>query len=276
MKTLLKGLGRAKARTILNAIIILSVTISVGIVLATPFNFSDEKDFKDAKASTSQSTESKDSTTKQTESRKSKSESEPQITMQKPDNDGFSTMKVITLAGIAIVGAGLLILVNLVSTNRRKEEIAQINANGISMGEIKKQFFKEALVTVLCVGIIGSAVATFVSRPISNAIFKNEISSSHSASFGENGMTPPSMPDGNFTPPSNDNSSGSFTPPSFDKNGKFDGNNNYLLIVLTTLGYTVVLSIIAGVFCALPIKKDKKENDIYIDKNQDEETEDKE
>ena len=156
MKTLLKGLGRAKARTILNAIIILSVTISVGIVLATPFNFGDEKDFKDAKASTSQSTESKDSTTKQTESQKSKSESRPQITMQKPDNDGFSTMKVITLAGIAIVGAGLLILVNLVSTNRRKEEIAQINANGISMGEIKKQFFKEALVTVLCVGIIGT------------------------------------------------------------------------------------------------------------------------
>lgn len=288
MKTLLKGLGRAKARTILNAIIILSVTISVGIVLATPFNFGDEKDFKDAKASTSQSPESKDSTTKQTESQKSKSESRPQITMQKPDNDGFSTMKVITLSGIAIVGAGLLILVNLVSTNRRKEEIAQINANGISMGEIKKQFFKEALVTVLCVGIIGSAVATFVSRPISNAIFKNEISSSHSASFGENSMTPPSMSDGNFTPPSNDNSSGSFTPPSndnssgnftppsFDKNGKFDGNNNYLLIVLTTLGYTVVLSLIAGAFCALPIKKDKKENDIYIDKNQDEETEDKE
>ena len=265
MKTLLKGLGRAKARTILNAIIILSVTISVGIVLATPFNFGDKKDFKDAKASTSQSTESKDSTTKQTESRKSKSESRPQITMQKPDNDGFSTMKVITLAGIAIVGAGLLILVNLVSTNRRKEEIAQINANGISMGEFKKQFFKEALVTVLCVGIIGSAVATFVSRPISDAIFKNEISSSQSANFSDSGMTPPS----------NDNSTGNFTPPAFNKNGGF-GGNNYLLIALTTLGYTVVLSVVAGVFCALPIKKDKKENDIYVENNQDEETEDKE
>ena len=88
-------------------------------------------------------------------------------------------------------------------------------------------------------------------------------------------MTPPSMSDGNFTPPSNDNSLGNVTPPAFNKNGDF-GGNNYLLIALTTLGYTVVLSVVAGVFCALPIKKDKKENDIYVERNQNEETEEKE
>ena len=256
MKTLFQGLIRAKFRTVLNALIILLVTISVGIVLAMPFNFDDKKDFRDAKTSTTQSTQSENSKSEQTESSDSKNENIPQKPMQNPQNNGFSTAKIIVLSGIAIVGALLLVLVNFISTNCRKEEIAKIHANGISMGDIKKQFFKEALLTVLFVGIIGSAAATFVSRPIANAVFKNEPNFSQSDDFNDEDLTPPAF-DG-----ANDNkNSGNFTPPTFDKKSDFRGNN-FLLIALTSLGYTVVLSVVSGVFCGLPIKKDKKGTEI--------------
>ncbi len=298
MKTLLKGLARAKGRTIINALIILLATVAVGVVLAAPIGIGDKQDFANnnqtsniQKSSSTENSSSESSETAITQNSNSDNESSSQQIMmgQKPNGGNFNTTKAIILAGIAIVGAGLLILVNLVSTNRRKEEIEQIHANGISMSDIKKQFFKEALLTVLVVGIIGSAVATFVSKPIANTVFSNGISSSEMGAFGGKCSTPPSLPggdNGNMQPPSDNNSSAnsnsenSSTDNSFGNNnsngfpsgnmpqggpiGEHGGNNHYLLIALATLGYTVVLSLVAGVFCALPIKTDKTDNNIYI------------
>jgi ABC-type antimicrobial peptide transport system permease subunit len=205
MSSIINGLKRAKLRTLLNSLIIILVAVAVCVTVYTPA-IGNGKELKGEMPSFSQSEQTTESgntdgqltettqaeTTTVAESSESTTESaddkSSSTTDEKSDNgehqdfgqggdfrgrNGFDKSNVIALIVIAVAGAGLLILVNMVSTKRRKSEILLIESNGVNKKIIKKQFFTEVFVSLLVAGIIGTAVGAVVAKPVSGLLYSN-------------------------------------------------------------------------------------------------------
>ena len=263
--SVIKGLFRAKLRTILNLIIMIAVAVAVCITLNVPFGTGGaQKEFPENSITQSEQ-EDNSLTASSTASNQS--------------------MTIITLIGIAVVGAGLLIVVNVVSTKKREEEISRIISAGVDKKVIKKQFFIEAFLTVLVAGIIGTAIGACVAAPVSNAVMESKMTNmaankgDRQIPTNENGeqMTRPDRE--NAVKPTNENGEeitggykGNFEAPD-DENGDMPAlpsdsdekrqpadrpnnqTNNYFLMCIVSLCYTIGLALISGFFCCNPIEK---------------------
>ncbi|MGN0173580.1 MAG: FtsX-like permease family protein [Acutalibacteraceae bacterium] len=281
MKAFFKGIMRAKLRTALNALVIIAVAFSVCLTLSTPIGMRKTEGIppQNNSNSSTNTTQNSTQTTSQIVNEPSSGSSDEAASTDE-NNDlhktkNFSSVNLMILVGIAVVGAGLLILINIISTNKRKEEIKQINAKGVSISAIKKQFFVEVFLIVLIFGVIGTAVAAVCAKPISNAMFQNnrpdfsqmqggaaengdsekpqiptgEDGEAKAMPRGDNSETPPEKPDANINGNSNSKLDRS------DMN--YDRSTNYFVMCLASFGYTLGLALIAGFFCSKPIKDDK-------------------
>lgn len=300
--SVIKGLFRAKLRTILNLIIMIAVAVAVCITLNVPFGTggaqkefpensitqSEQEDNSLTASSTASNQSQTDENAQNVENLPNGENGEENADAQKTQpnrNNVMNSVTIVTLIGIAVVGAGLLIGINVVSTKKREEEISRIISAGVDKKVIKKQFFIEAFLTVLVAGIIGTAIGACVAAPVSNAVMESKMTNmaankgDRQIPTNENGeqMTRPDRE--NAVKPTNENGEeitggykGNFEAPD-DENGDMPAlpsdsdekrqpadrpnnqTNNYFLMCIVSLCYTIGLALISGFFCCNPIEK---------------------
>lgn len=123
----------------------------------------------------------------------------------------LSTTAGYFLIVILLIGAVILVVLNIFNVRERKYEIGVLTAMGMKKGKVALQFVTEIFVVTICAVIIGIVVGGVSAVPVTNALLENQTSAQSMQStqleqnFGRennmNGMqTPPDMPDnGSFS-----------------------------------------------------------------------------
>ncbi len=161
---------------------------------------------------------------------------------------------------ILIIGAVILVVLNIFNIRERKYEIGVLMAIGMKKGKVAMQFLTEVFVVTLAAVIIGIGVGAVSAVPVTNALLANQIESSQgqadkiTESFGRGEM--PDM--GNMG--GCGGGMGGMQPPSdnkFEAIGNIFGEDaaNYvsevnsamnLTVVLQMLGIAILLTLVAG------------------------------
>lgn len=81
---------------------------------------------------------------------------------------------------VFVIGAIVLVVLNIFSIRERKQEIGILCALGMNKTKIVLQFFSETLFIALFAFIIGSGLGAITSVPITNTLLENQISSTNS------------------------------------------------------------------------------------------------
>ena len=84
------------------------------------------------------------------------------------------TFLVITL----IIGAAVLLIINMINIRERKYEIGVLRTIGMKKSKVCLQFILELLIVALASLLLGAGIGSFVSVPISNKLLANEIATS--------------------------------------------------------------------------------------------------
>ena len=84
------------------------------------------------------------------------------------------TFLVITL----IIGAAVLLIINMINIRERKYEIWVLRTIGMKKSKVCLQFILELLIVALASLLLGAGIGSFVSVPISNKLLANEIATS--------------------------------------------------------------------------------------------------
>lgn len=84
------------------------------------------------------------------------------------------TFLVITL----IIGAAVLLIINMINIRERKYEIGVLRTIGMKKTKVCLQFILELLIVALASLLLGAGIGSFVSVPISNKLLENEIATS--------------------------------------------------------------------------------------------------
>ncbi len=98
------------------------------------------------------------------------------------------TFLVITL----IIGAAVLLIINMINIRERKYEIGVLRTIGMKKSKVCLQFILELLIVALASLLLGAGIGSFASVPISNKLLENEIAASKSENnnirenFGKN------------------------------------------------------------------------------------------
>lgn len=160
------------------------------------------------------------------------------------------------LAVILIIGAIILIVLNIFSVRERKYEIGVLTAMGMKKHKVALQFITEIFIVTIIAVMIGAIVGTVSSVPVANALLKNQTTASEERTqnieqnFGRDEMPDniPEMPTGNR---------GGFK-------GMFENAQNYVTeidsatdftVILQMLGIAVILTLIAGLASMLFIMR---------------------
>ena len=121
---------------------------------------------------------------------------------------------------VLIIGAVILVVINIFNIRERKYEIGVLTAIGMKKRKVAVQFVTELFVVTLISIIIGTAIGAAVSVPVTNKLLADNITANQQEEqevtdgFGRDTqiqgggmtqMTPPNMPNGNNMqqPPSN-------------------------------------------------------------------------
>lgn len=156
----------------------------------------------------------------------------------------LSTMAGWFLLVILIIGAVILIVLNIFNIRERKYEIGVLTAMGMKKGKVALQFITEIFMVTLVAVIIGVGIGAVSSVPVTNALLENQISSQQSQSqqieknFGRSGdMQQGNMPDGDMPSDKGEKGSGF---------GGFFGNSsqNYVSEINSAINFTVVLQML--------------------------------
>ena len=156
----------------------------------------------------------------------------------------LSTMAGWFLLVILIIGAVILIVLNIFNIRERKYEIGVLTAMGMKKGKVALQFITEIFIVTLVAVIIGVGIGAVSSVPVTNALLENQISSQQSQSqqieknFGRSGdMQQGNMPDGDMPSDKGEKGSGF---------GGFFGNSsqNYVSEINSAMNFTVVLQML--------------------------------
>ncbi len=83
---------------------------------------------------------------------------------------------------ILVIGAIILIVLNIFSVRERKYEIGVLMAMGMKKGKVALQFISEIMIVTLMAAIIGGAAGAASSVPVTNALLQNQITASQEAS----------------------------------------------------------------------------------------------
>lgn len=78
---------------------------------------------------------------------------------------------------ILVIGAIILIVLNIFNVRERKYEIGVLTAMGMSKGKVALQFLTEIFAVTLSAVIIGAAAGAVSSVPVTNALLQNQVES---------------------------------------------------------------------------------------------------
>ncbi len=179
----------------------------------------------------------------------------------------LGTMAGWFLLVILIIGAIILIVLNIFNVRERKYEIGVLTAMGMKKGKVAMQFLTEIFVVTMAAVIIGVLAGAVSAVPVTNALLENQISSTESQSaeidknFGrENGGSfggrgnAPAMPDGEMSDGGKmdkpDDEGKGFIGNVFGENAanyvsEIDSAMNFT-VVLQMLGIAILLTLISG------------------------------
>ena len=120
----------------------------------------------------------------------------------------LSTFAKYFLIIVLIIGAAILIVLNLFNIRERKYEVGVLTAIGMKKGKVAMQFVCETLVVTVLAVLLGGAVGAVGAVPITNALLEQQVTAQQAdadrvdMSFGRGeqggmpgGMRPPSMGD---------------------------------------------------------------------------------
>ena len=161
----------------------------------------------------------------------------------------LSTMAGWFLVVILIIGAIILVVLNIFNVRERKYEVGVLTAMGMKKWKVAAQFICEILVVTMIAVIIGAGIGAVSSVPVTNALLAGQVESQNSKltqmdeNFGRPGNFGggmPGMPGGEA--PSNvpDDIGGGKNP--FEN--MFDSAENYITEVNSAMNLTVVLQML--------------------------------
>ena len=161
----------------------------------------------------------------------------------------LSTMAGYFLIVVLIIGAVILVVLNIFNIRERKYEIGVLTAMGMKKGKVALQFLTEIFVVTLIAVIIGATIGGVTSVPVTNALLENQITAQTNQfekveqNFGRgDGMMMGEMPPMNdMARPNNifgDTAVGNYI-------SEIDSAMN-ITVVLQMLGIAVLLTLVAG------------------------------
>ncbi len=153
---------------------------------------------------------------------------------------------------ILIIGAVILIVLNIFNVRERKYEIGVLTAMGMKKGKVAMQFLTEIFAVTMAAVTVGVVIGAISAVPVTNALLENQIASTQSQSaqmdknFGrENGGSFGGRGDGNM-PSMGAMPSGGNIPEMPDDGKGFIGNifgesaANYVSEIDSAMNFTVV------------------------------------
>lgn len=157
----------------------------------------------------------------------------------------LSTMAGWFLIVILLIGAIILIVLNIFNVRERKYEIGVLTAMGMKKGKVALQFLTEIFVVTIAAVLIGAIVGAVSAVPVTNALLENQITSRQEQSDMQEqnfGRAPGGM-GGGFT----DNTNGEI--PEMPDNNRFadifgERMGSYITEVNSAMNFTVVLQML--------------------------------
>ena len=100
----------------------------------------------------------------------------------------LSTMAGWFLVVILIIGAIILVVLNIFNVRERKYEVGVLTAMGMKKWKVAAQFMCEILVVTMIAVIIGAGIGGVCSVPVTNALLAGQVESqnSHQTQLNEN------------------------------------------------------------------------------------------
>ena len=162
----------------------------------------------------------------------------------------LSTFAKIFLIVVLIIGAAILIVLNLFNIRERKYEIGVLTAIGMKKSKVAAQFLCEVLVVTVLAVALGGAVGAVASVPVTDRLLEQQIASQQSSddmreqAFGRGGMG--GMPSGEM--PSGDISGmfGGFDPSSMGESfaQMRESTTEYMIDVQATVDWVVLAQLL--------------------------------
>lgn len=165
----------------------------------------------------------------------------------------LSTMAGWFLVVILIIGAIILVVLNIFNVRERKYEVGVLTAMGMKKWKVAAQFMCEILVVTMIAVIIGAGIGAVSSVPVTNALLEGQVESQNSQqtqmeeNFGRPGDFGGGFPGGNMGGmpggmPSDipDDMGGGKNP--FEN--MFNGAENYITEVNSAMNLTVVFQML--------------------------------
>lgn len=164
----------------------------------------------------------------------------------------LSTMAGWFLLVVLLIGAVVLVVLNIFNIRERKYEIGVLTAMGMKKFKVALQFLTEIFAITIVAVIIGAVVGGVISVPVSNALLENQIqaqstkSDRFEESFGRPQMGGMGMPE-DMEPPADMPQNGDFEGfGGFDKMFGEEGfATQYVSEINSAMNITVVLQLLA-------------------------------
>lgn len=154
---------------------------------------------------------------------------------------------------IILIGAIILIVLNIFNVRERKYEIGVLTAMGMKKGKVALQFVSEIFVVTLIAVILGAGIGAVGSVPVTNALLENQVASQNDRSDRiEQGFGRGERPDaqGIEIQAPFENNEGSSNP--FDKLMGKNNENSYVTEISSAMNFTVLLQmLLIGVLLTL-------------------------
>lgn len=170
---------------------------------------------------------------------------------------------------ILLIGAAILIVLNIFATRERKYEIGVLTAIGMKKSKVAGLFMTEILIITLAGIIIGGSIGAAVSTPVADALLESQLQSQQEKMAGRdnafgrdfNGMQPGQPPE---SMTSSDENPLPEKPDNADTNAGPDMFKNYIsdisvsvdiAVLLELFVICIVLSIISGIVSVTAIMR---------------------
>jgi len=169
---------------------------------------------------------------------------------------------------ILLIGAIILVVLNVFATRERKYEIGVLSAIGMKKAQIAKLFLTEILIITLAGVILGGGIGAAASVPVTNALLESQVTSQQEMrgqrndSFGREfgGQMPGEMPEavpgnmGEMEPPAGEDG----VPEKPEGFGGFVtevSSSVNLVVLLELLGACVALALVGGMVSVISIMR---------------------
>ena len=150
----------------------------------------------------------------------------------------LSTMAGWFLLVILLIGAVILIVLNIFNVRERKYEIGVLTAMGMKKGKVALQFLTEIFTVTLTAVIIGIIIGAVSSVPVTNALLENQVNeqTTQTEQISMNFGRGPQMDGGTNGMPNM----------NFEKFDNFGGMaTDYITEINSAMNLTVVLQMLA-------------------------------